>query len=180
MVIFPPTCGRETSHFAWVSYWDLCRRLHQLLGQSHQIHHRRPGWQLPFLDTCILVNDDGSLKTRMYHKHTNTDQYLHRESNHHIEHKRPILYLHSATQSRNSGIWVIRQRRRIEICEEGTDYQWIQEVGFSDPENKREKLHSHHQEISRRYSGRYSLYMLVEHNVYMSNYSRTFYIISHQ
>ena len=48
--------------------------------------------QLPFLDTCVLVTEDGSLKTKFYHKPTNTDHYLNWVSIHHLEHKRSLVH----------------------------------------------------------------------------------------
>ena len=36
--------------------------------------------QLPFLYTCIIVNEDGSLKTKIYCKVTHTYQYLNWDS----------------------------------------------------------------------------------------------------
>ena len=39
----------------------------------------------------MVVKNNGSIKTKMYSKETHTDQYLHCNSNHPLEHRRGIV-----------------------------------------------------------------------------------------
>ena len=82
---YPPKC--------WYRYVDdtLCcisrkhagvYKLPQLHRSQHSIYHqKRENRALEFLDTCVLRQEEGFLKT------THTDQYLNWESNHPVEHK---------------------------------------------------------------------------------------------
>ena len=46
---------------------------------------------LPFLDTLIVREECGSIKVKVYRKPTHTDQYLHVNSHHPLEHKLSVV-----------------------------------------------------------------------------------------
>jgi hypothetical protein len=47
---------------------------------------------LPFLDVLVKKKTDGTLGHTVYRKTTNTDIYLHKDLEHHLEQKRAVLY----------------------------------------------------------------------------------------
>ena len=55
-------------------------------GLKHKIERG-----LAFLNTLSVIMEDGSIKTKVYGKETQTDQYLNFQSNHPLEHKRGVV-----------------------------------------------------------------------------------------
>ena len=47
--------------------------------------------KLPYLDTCVKVENDGTLTTNVYCKKTHTNQYLNFNYNHHLRQKVGII-----------------------------------------------------------------------------------------
>ena len=51
----------------------------------------RSDGSMPFLDTLVTINGDGSLSTKVYRKKTHTDLYLQRDSHHSIAAKYSVI-----------------------------------------------------------------------------------------
>ena len=51
----------------------------------------KPDGSIPFLDTIVMPQPNGSLKTTVYRKPTHTDMYLHWDSYHHLSAKFSVI-----------------------------------------------------------------------------------------
>ena len=52
---------------------------------------QRQDGSMPFLDTLVIPQEDGTLTTRVYRKPTNTDQYLQWDSHHNLALKYSVI-----------------------------------------------------------------------------------------
>ena len=55
------------------------------------VENNRDDGSIPFLDTLITLNNDGSLQTKVYRKPTHTNQYLKWDSHHAISNKYSVI-----------------------------------------------------------------------------------------
>ena len=100
----------------------------------------RADGSLPFLDTLVTVQEDGSLSTSIYRKPMHTNQYLQWDSHHSIANKYSVInsLMHRAyqhlLQSRTS-------KRRVKICGNSTDSMQVSFLGHTkdDAEEKQYK-----------------------------------------
>ena len=69
---------------------------------------------LPFLDTLIVRKECSSIKVRVYRKPTHTDQYLHFNSHHSLEHKLSVVHVRTLTH-RAQSVVTDEQDRKEEI-----------------------------------------------------------------
>ncbi len=106
--------------------------------------------KLPFLDTCVILNDDASLKTTVYRKPTHTDQYLNWESNHHLEHKRSVV----RTLMRRANTIVteendkIKEIKHVEKALSANGYsKWVLNI----PSKKKKKQDQHETSTNKKY-----------------------------
>ena len=73
------------------------------------VENTREDGSIPFLDSLITPNQDGSLQTKVYRKPTHTNQYLKWDSHHAILNKYSVIssLLHRAKQRDRMCNWVL-------------------------------------------------------------------------
>ena len=76
---------------------------------------------LAFLDTLSVINEDGTIRTRVFRKETHTDQYLNFDSNQPLEHKRGVV--RTLTHGARSIVSDLGERKKeLDHAREGLGY----------------------------------------------------------
>ena len=80
------------------------------------VENTRDDGSIPFLDTLITRNNDGSLQTKVYRKPTHTNQYLKRDSHHAISNKYSVIssLLHRANYICSSQELLEEEQKQIQ------------------------------------------------------------------
>jgi hypothetical protein len=87
--------------------------------------------KLPFLDTLVCLQDDGSLKTTDYRKKTHNAQYLQFDSNHHLSHKRSVVrtLMHRAEVAVTDQEDVQKEKKHVrEVLSDNGYQKWMYKV----------------------------------------------------
>ena len=70
----------------WMTEGEVVKELVEVEGLENKVKRG-----LSFLDMLSVINEDGSIKARVYRKETLLDQYLNFLSNRPLEHKRGVV-----------------------------------------------------------------------------------------
>ncbi len=94
---------------------------------------------MAFLDTWSIINNDESIRTKVFRKKTHTDQYLNFNSNHPLEHKRGVarILLHRATMVVSDPTVLQKENNHIRnaLYLNGYPYRVIDQGHHSTPTN---------------------------------------------
>ncbi|XP_072025152.1 uncharacterized protein [Amphiura filiformis] len=83
--------------------------------------------QIPFLDTLIVKKPNGSIKLLVYRKATHTDQYLHFQSHHPLQHKLSVI---RTLMDRKDKVVTEEKDRELEERSLGKDKENFKKHGY--------------------------------------------------
>ena len=94
---------------------------------------------LPFLDSLLTRETDGSISTSVYRKKTHTDQYLQFSSHHPLAHKKSVVttLFHRATALSSDMVERVKENRRVTRALKNNGYpsSFIHRSSSSTPPN---------------------------------------------
>ncbi len=89
----------------------------------------KEGVQLPFLDTLVILKDDGTLKVKVYSKDTDMDQYLNWDAYQQLEYKRSVIRTLPRRADRLVSDPLDRDEEIKYVKPALTEDKWIQTIG---------------------------------------------------